>query len=165
MRKRSAARQLFKKNADKIDGVIVTLPNFGDERGDCRHDAPGAARVPVLMQATPDDAAKDDDPASPRQLLRQDVSLQQSAPVRHSVLADHASHRKLPIRRIFKTDLAWFAASAAIVNGFRNLRIGSHRRAAHGFQYCPLQREDARKQRHLRRDASICRKFSDASAS
>ena len=25
--------ELFKKHADEIDGIIVTLPNFGDERG------------------------------------------------------------------------------------------------------------------------------------
>ena len=25
--------ELFKKHADEIDGIIVTLPNFGEERG------------------------------------------------------------------------------------------------------------------------------------
>src|SRR6185369_3405640 len=45
---------LFRKNRDKIDGIIITLPNFGDERAIA--DALRAADlpVPVLVQATPD---------------------------------------------------------------------------------------------------------------
>src|SRR6185437_1064856 len=45
---------LFRANRDKIDGVIVTLPNFGDERAiaDCLRMAD--LNVPVLVQATPD---------------------------------------------------------------------------------------------------------------
>ena len=31
---------LFRKHRDEIDGVIVTLPNFGEERGHCRCAAP-----------------------------------------------------------------------------------------------------------------------------
>src|ERR1043165_8032274 len=45
---------LFKANRDKIDGIVVTLPNFGDERAiaDCLRMAD--LNVPVLVQATPD---------------------------------------------------------------------------------------------------------------
>src|SRR5262252_8226253 len=52
--KRCAA--LFRKNADKIDGVIVSLPNFGDERAIADTLRLARLDVPVLMQATPDDA-------------------------------------------------------------------------------------------------------------
>ena len=54
--KRCAA--LFRKNADRIDGVIVTLPNFGDERAIADTLRLARLGVPVLVQATPDDPAK-----------------------------------------------------------------------------------------------------------
>src|ERR1019366_246076 len=50
--KRCAA--LFRKHADRLDGVIVTLPNFGDERAIADTLRLARLHVPVLVQATPD---------------------------------------------------------------------------------------------------------------
>src|SRR5437868_11091729 len=50
--KRCAA--LFRKHSDEMDGVIVTLPNFGDERAVADTLRLAGLRVPVLVQATPD---------------------------------------------------------------------------------------------------------------
>ena len=44
---------LFKANRDRIDGVIVTLPNFGDERAIANTLRLADLGVPVLIQATP----------------------------------------------------------------------------------------------------------------
>ncbi len=50
---------LFKKHADEIDGIIITLPNFGEERGlAVRAIRLAGLRVPVLIQATPDNPGK-----------------------------------------------------------------------------------------------------------
>ncbi len=49
---------LFKQNRDRIDGVIVTLPNFGEERAIADTLRLADLRVPVLIQATPDDPKK-----------------------------------------------------------------------------------------------------------
>ncbi len=49
---------LFKKNRDRIDGIIVTLPNFGEERAIADTLRLADLRVPVLIQATPDDSTK-----------------------------------------------------------------------------------------------------------
>ena len=49
---------LFKKNRDRIDGVIVTLPNFGEERAIADALRLADLHVPVLIQATPDDPNK-----------------------------------------------------------------------------------------------------------
>ena len=46
--------ELFKKHADEIDGIIVTLPNFGEERGIVDAIRLSGLKVPVLVQATPD---------------------------------------------------------------------------------------------------------------
>ncbi len=45
---------LFRQNRDAIDGVIVTLPNFGDERAIADTLRLAGLNVPVLIQATPD---------------------------------------------------------------------------------------------------------------
>ena len=45
---------LFKKHRESIDGVIVTLPNFGEERGVADTLRMAGLNVPVLVQATPD---------------------------------------------------------------------------------------------------------------
>src|SRR5271165_4391890 len=49
--------ELFKKHADQIDGIIVTLPNFGEERGIVDAIRLSGLKVPVLVQATPDRTA------------------------------------------------------------------------------------------------------------
>ena len=46
--------ELFKKHAEEIDGIIVTLPNFGEERGIVDAIRLSGLKVPVLVQATPD---------------------------------------------------------------------------------------------------------------
>src|SRR5215467_5000973 len=42
---------LFKKNRDRIDGIVVTLPNFGEERAIADTLRLADLRVPVLIQA------------------------------------------------------------------------------------------------------------------
>src|SRR5260370_29637105 len=49
---------LFKKNRDRIDGIIVTLPNFGEEPSIADTLRLADLRVPALIQATPDDSTK-----------------------------------------------------------------------------------------------------------
>ncbi len=150
-----ACAALFRKHADKIAGVVVTLPNFGDERGD-RRDA--ASRRPERAGACPRDRRRpgEDGHRQPaRRVLRQDVRLQRSHAVRHSVLADVAAHAapgvgqlprgSPPVRR----DLPRGARSAD----------GAHRRdrrSARGVQDGALQREDSRGDGHRRRaDRSV----------
>ena len=120
--KRCAA--LFKKNADKIDGVVVTLPNFGDERAIADTLRLARLDVPVLIQATPDDASK------MTILHRRDSfcgkmsacnNLRQYG-IPYSLTRLHTVS---PDSQDFQNDLAWFGAICRVVNGFRNLRIGS----------------------------------------
>src|ERR1700722_367795 len=54
--KRCAA--LFQENRHRIDGVIVSLPNFGDERAIADTLRLARLDVPVLIQATPDTQSK-----------------------------------------------------------------------------------------------------------
>src|SRR5512146_2884306 len=45
---------LFRADAARIDGIIVTLPNFGEERGIAEALRLAGLNVPILIQATPD---------------------------------------------------------------------------------------------------------------
>ena len=46
--------ELFKRNQDRIDGILVTLPNFGDEKGVADAIRLSGLTVPVLVHAFPD---------------------------------------------------------------------------------------------------------------
>ena len=50
-----ACAELFKKNREKIDGILVSLPNFGDEKGVADTIKLSGLDVPILVQAYPDD--------------------------------------------------------------------------------------------------------------
>jgi L-fucose isomerase-like protein len=47
--------ELFAKHRERIDGVLVCLPNFGDEKGIADALKRSGLDVPVLVQAYPDD--------------------------------------------------------------------------------------------------------------
>ena len=49
---------LFRQHRDEIDGVLITLPNFGDERGIANSIRMAGLDVPVLVQAFPDEPRK-----------------------------------------------------------------------------------------------------------
>lgn len=46
--------ELFKKHKDEIDGILITLPNFGDERGISDSIRLSGLNVPVLVHAFQD---------------------------------------------------------------------------------------------------------------
>lgn len=50
-----ACADLFRRHRDRIAGVLVCLPNFGDEKGIADVLRLSALDVPVLVQACPDD--------------------------------------------------------------------------------------------------------------
>ncbi|RPJ16758.1 MAG: fucose isomerase, partial [Chloroflexi bacterium] len=52
-----ACAELFKANRERIDGVLVVLPNFGDEKGVADTIKLSGLNVPILVQAYPDDLA------------------------------------------------------------------------------------------------------------
>jgi L-fucose isomerase-like protein len=115
---------LFSKNRDKIDGVIVTLPNFGDERAVAEALKAAALNVPVLIQATPDDAGRmtiadrRDSFCGKMSVCNnlQQVGVPYSLTARHTVAPDSD---------LFRKDLAWFAAVCRVANGLRRTRVGA----------------------------------------
>ena len=116
--------ELFKSKADLIDGVIITLPNFGDERAVADTLRLSRLNAPVLVQATPDTPGKmaithrrDSfcGKMSACNNLRQ-FGIPYSLTTLHTMTPDSPE---------FKKDLEWFAGVCRVVKGLRNLRIGA----------------------------------------
>src|SRR6478609_25779 len=116
--------ELFKENRDRIDGIVVTLPNFGEERAIADTLRLADLRVPVLIQATPDD------PKKMTIAFRRDSfcgkmsacnNLRQYG-IPYSITT---LHTEAPDSPEFAQDLKWFAGVCRVVNGFRNLRVGA----------------------------------------
>jgi len=120
--KRCAA--LFKQHEKEIDGVIVTLPNFGDERAIADTLRLARLGVPVLVQATPDSASKMTithrrdsfcGKMSACNNLKQ-YRIPYSLTKLHTVAPDSAE---------FAKDLEQFSRVCRVVRGLRDLRIGA----------------------------------------
>src|SRR5579863_1847557 len=47
--------EILRRNRDRLDGILVCLPNFGDEKGVADSIRLADVRVPILVQACPDD--------------------------------------------------------------------------------------------------------------
>ncbi|MBZ0296373.1 MAG: fucose isomerase, partial [Anaerolineae bacterium] len=114
---------LFKQHRDEIDGVLVTLPNFGEERaiGDVLRFA--NLDVPVLIHAFPDDA-KNMDISNRRDSFCGKMSacnnLHQLG-VKYTLTSQHTMD---PEGEAFKADLDRFAAICRVVRGMRHARLG-----------------------------------------
>ncbi len=116
--------ELFRANGGRIDGVIVTLPNFGDERAIADTMRLSGLRVPVLVQATPDAPAKMTI-AHRRDSFCGKMSACNNLRQYGIPYSLTTSHTVTPDSDEFKKDLEWFAGICRVVKGLRNLRIGS----------------------------------------
>ena len=115
---------LFKKHAEEIDGIIITLPNFGEERGIVDAIRLSGLKVPVLVQATPDRAdtmtiANRRDSFCGKMSCCNNL-MQYGIP--YSLTTLHTETLASPE---FKADLEWFSQVCRIVKGLKNLRIGA----------------------------------------
>jgi L-fucose isomerase-like protein len=116
--------ELFKKHAHAIDGIIVTLPNFGEERGIVDAIRLSGLKVPVLVQATPD---RSDDMTI---AMRRDsfcgkmscCNNMMQYGINYSLTTLHTESVNSPE---FKADLEWFSQVCRVVKGLKNLRIGA----------------------------------------
>jgi L-fucose isomerase-like protein len=116
--------ELFKANRSKIAGVIVTLPNFGDEAaiGDTLRLA--NLNVPVLVHAWGDETKKmgiaHRRDSFCGKMSACNVLTQYGIP--YSLTSLHTEHPDSPA---FARDLEWFAATCRVVRGMRAARIGA----------------------------------------
>jgi L-fucose isomerase-like protein len=119
-----ALAALLKDNRDKVDGILVTLPNFGDERAIADTLRLAGLNVPVLIHAAADVPDKmtirDRRDSFCGKMSVCNVLTQYGIPysltTTHTVNAQSDSFRK---------DLRRFASVCRVVNGLRTARIGA----------------------------------------
>lgn len=115
---------LFKKHADEIDGILVVLPNFGDEKGVAETIKLSGLAVPVLIQAYPDDLGKMD-VVNRRDAWCGKISVCNNLyqfGIKYTLTTKHVVS---PKDESFISDLKNFTAVCRVVKGMRKVRIGA----------------------------------------
>jgi len=115
---------LLAKNAENIDGIIVTLPNFGDERGVAETIKRSGLNVPILIQAEPDISGKMTI-ADRRDSFCGKISVCNNLRQAGIPYTLTKSHTVKVTSAEFKNDLDDFASVCRIVKGLQNVRFGA----------------------------------------
>jgi L-fucose isomerase-like protein len=115
---------LFKQHRDEIDGVLVVLPNFGDEKGVTDAIRTAGLEVPVLVQAYPDDLGQLG-VARRRDAFCGKISVCNNlvqAGIKFTPTTQHVSALESPS---FRADLDTFVRVCRVVRGVRGARLGA----------------------------------------
>jgi len=115
---------LFAENSRKIDGIIVTLPNFGDEKGVAEAVKHSGLNVPILIHAEPDVPAKMTI-ADRRDSFCGKISVCNNLRQAGIPYTLTKSHTVKVTSAEFKKDLDDFASVCRIVKGLKNVRFGA----------------------------------------
>src|ERR1700675_4932110 len=107
---------LFRRNRDRIDGIIVTVPNFGEWRAIADTMRWADLRVPVLIQATPDEPQKMTS-AARRDSFCGKISACNNLQQYGIAYSLTTLHTESPGSPEFAQDLKWFAGVCRVVNG------------------------------------------------
>ncbi len=117
-----AYANFLKRNAGKYDGVIVCLPNFGDETGAVA--ALSEANTPILIQAYPDEMDKLD-PARRRDSFCGKFSIMDvfsQYGVKFTALKPHVAH---PCSAAFADNVVYFDRLCRTVKASRKMIVGA----------------------------------------
>lgn len=115
--------ELFRAMRDSIDGIVVVLPNFGDEIGVVETLLRARLDVPVLVHASDDENDKVDI-QSRRDAFCGKLSVCNNLYQNGIKFTDTSSHTCAVTSPGFAADLKSFAAVCRTVKGLRSLRIG-----------------------------------------
>ena len=114
--------KLFQRS--DIDGVVVTLPNFGDERGISDALRLSMLEVPVLVHGYPDDLDKLD-VKNRRDAFCGKISVCSNLRQANIPFTLTTKHVVTPRDESFVADLKRFAGVCRVVKGMRTARLGA----------------------------------------
>lgn len=118
------AARVFKENAAEIDGIVVTLPNFGDELGVVQTLDIAGLDVPVLVHAFDDDLDKLDFEHR-RDAFCGKLSVCNNL-YQYDIPFTNTTYHTYPIDSVLlEQDLAFFAKVCRTVKGLTNARVGA----------------------------------------
>ena len=115
---------LFKAHADEIDGILVILPNFGDEKGVADTVRLSGLQVPILVQAYPDDLDQFNVERR-RDAFCGKISVCNNLRQYGYPFSLTELHTVSPTDDAFKADLNKFSGVCRVVNGLQNARLGA----------------------------------------
>jgi L-fucose isomerase-like protein len=119
-----ACAALFDASRHEIDGILVSLPNFGDERGVAEAIKRSGLSVPVLVQAYPDDLNRLG-VARRRDAFCGKISVCNNLVQAGIPFSLTAKHVVSPADPSFQSDLAKFLGVCRVVRGLKDVRIGA----------------------------------------
>ncbi|MCX6327590.1 MAG: fucose isomerase [Bacteroidia bacterium] len=125
--------ELFRKNSDVIEGIIVVLPNFGDELGVVNSIQISGLKVPVLVVAVDDDNDKVD-VKSRRDAFCGKLSVCNNFYQYGIKFTDTTYHTYSLSSNEFISDILKFAGICRVVKGLKGLRVGAIGTRPIGFQ-------------------------------
>jgi len=125
--------ELFKKNRERIDGIIITLPNFGFEIGIITAIQISNLNVPILVQACDDENDKVD-LDNRRDAFCGKLSVCNNLYQYGIPFTDTTLHTYSVKSSLLLEDIHRFAAVCRVVNGIRHARIGAVGARPAGFQ-------------------------------
>ena len=125
--------ELFRQNRDRIDGIIVSLPNFGFELGIINAISVADLNVPVLVQACDDENDKVD-LDSRRDAFCGKISVCNNLYQYGIPFTDTTLHTYSIYSELLAKDINKFAGICRVVNGLRHARIGAIGARPAGFQ-------------------------------
>ena len=128
------ARQ-FREHRDEIDGIIVSLPNFGFEIGIINAINDAELNVPILVQACDDENDKVD-LDSRRDAFCGKISVCNNLYQYGIPFTDTTLHTYSIYSELLAKDINKFAAICRVVNGLRHCRIGQIGTRPLGFNTC-----------------------------
>ena len=123
----------FKKHSEIIDGILVVLPNFGDELGVVNTIKLSGLNVPVLIQACDDDNDKVD-VKSRRDAFCGKLSVCNNLYQYGIRFTDTIYHTYSLDSEEFTRDLLKFAGICRVIKGMTGLRVGAIGTRPIGFQ-------------------------------
>jgi len=115
---------LFREHAQEIDGIIVSLPNFGDEIGIVTTLKGADLRVPILVQASDDDVDKVD-LRHRRDAFCGKLSVCNNLYNYGIPFSNTSLHTCSISSTAFTEDLQYFASVCRVVRGLKGARIGA----------------------------------------
>ena len=127
--------ELFRQHRDEIDGIIVSLPNFGFEIGIINTIARAELNVPVLVQACDDDNDKVD-LDSRRDAFCGKISVCNNLYQYGIPFSLTSQHTYSVYSDLLVKDLKKFAGVCRVVDTLRHCRIGQIGTRPLGFNTC-----------------------------
>ena len=125
--------ELFRQNRDRIDGIIVSLPNFGFEIGIINAISVADLNVHILVQACDDENDKVD-LDSRRDAFCGKISVCNNLYQYGIPFTDTTLHTYSIYSELLAKDINKFAGICRVVNGLRHARIGAIGARPAGFQ-------------------------------